>query len=163
MEENRHGLYAVLGGMALPFILLRVMFWPPNKDEHPYFALGVASTKYFAGGNDSGFGHDLFDDQLVMIHVRKFKGPLHYFKHGMIKLLTGELSRQFFDSTLPEDIEIQMGSQFTITKDHDFHFITDGTTTVNWKGRHVMFQCLPETIPYFVSNEVMEQKLKTCE
>ena len=149
LEKHRHGLYAVFGALAIPFIILQVLFRPPNKSEEPYFALLVASTKNFMGGEDSGFGLDLFDDNLVMIHLKQFKGSIHYIKTLMVKMLSGDMAKQYFEGTLPDEVEIKIGSQFTFDN-HDFHFILDGTTTVDCKGSSVRMESLHEAIPYFV-------------
>jgi hypothetical protein len=148
-EKHRHGMYSVFGTPALMSIILKTVFSPPNKDESPYFALLIASTRNFAGGMDSGFGMDLFDDKLVMLHAKQYNGPFRYIKELMINMSTGELARQYFTSTLPEGVEVKIGEKFTF-KDHDFHFILDGTSTVGQKGRTVTVESVQESIPYFV-------------
>lgn len=148
-EKHRHGMYAVFGAPALVAIVLKVIFSPPNIDESPYFALLVASTKNFAGGMDSGFGMDLFDDKLVMLHAKRYNGPFRYIKEMMVNMGTGELAKQYFESTLPDGVEVKIGKQFTF-QNHDFHFILDGTTTVSQKGTSVTIESVPEAVPYFV-------------
>mmetsp|Transcript_28969 Transcript_28969/g.58175 ORF Transcript_28969/g.58175 Transcript_28969/m.58175 type:complete len:363 (+) Transcript_28969:233-1321(+) len=148
-EKHRHGMYSVFGTPALMSLILKTVFSPPNKDESPYFALLIASTRNFAGGMDSGFGMDLFDDKLVMLHAKQYNGPFRYIKELMINMGTGELVRQYFTSTLPEGVEVKIGEKFTF-KDHDFHFILDGTSTVGQKGRTVTVESVQESIPYFV-------------
>lgn len=148
-EQHRHGMYSVFGTPALMSIILKTIFSPPNKDETPYFALLIASTTNFAGGMDSGFGMDLFDDKLVMLHAKQYNGPFRYIKELMINMGTGELARQYFTSTLPEGVEVKIGEKFTF-QDHDFHFILDGTSTVSKKGRSVTVESVQDSIPYFV-------------
>eukprot|EP00985_Skeletonema_marinoi_P019385 scaffold11093_cov120-Skeletonema_marinoi.AAC.1 len=127
-EKHRHGMYSVIGTPALMSIIIKTVFSPPNKDESPYFALLIASTRNFAGGMDSGFGIgiDLFDDNLVMLHAKQYNGPFRYIKELMINMGTGELARQYFTSTLPEGVEVKIGEKITF-KDHgpDVQPLTD--------------------------------------
>ena len=101
------------------------------------------------GGEDSGFGIDLFDDQLIMIHLKQFLGPYHLIKSFMMKMFTGDLAKNYFESKVPSGVEVKVANQFML-ENHDFHFITDGTTSVGLKGNHISVESLPEAIPYFV-------------
>ena len=148
-EKHRHGLYAVFGKPALVSIILKTVFSPPNRNESPYFALLIASTKNFAGGMDSGFGMDLFDEKLVMLHATKFNGPFRYIKDMLVNMSTGELAEQYRTSTLPDGVNIKVGEKF-VFNNHDFHFILDGTTTVFQKGRSITVENVKGAVPYFV-------------
>ena len=148
-EKHRHGLYAVFGKPALVSIILKTVFSPPNRNESPYFALLIASTKNFAGGMDSGFSMDLFGEKLVMLHATKFNGPFRYIKDMLVNMSTGELAEQYRTSTLPDGVKIKVGEKF-VFNNHDFHFILDGTTTVFQKGRSITVENVKGAVPYFV-------------
>jgi len=148
-EGHRSGLYAVFGKIILPFIMLPMIFSPPNKNESPYFSMLIASTKNFAGGNDSGFDLDLFDNKLLMLHVVQYEGGLHYIQNVLGGMFSGDLARWYKDSKLPKGLEVKLENRFDLD-DHDFHFVLDGTTTVALKGKPVSVECLGEALPYFV-------------
>lgn len=152
LEQHRHGLYAVFGALILPFIILKTLFFPPNKNEEPYFALMITNTRNFMGGEDTGFDIDLFDEKLLMVHLPQYRGAWHYIKTVMIDTIKGDTAKLYYDSALPEGMEVEMGTQFTVDE-HDFHFILDGTTTVDLKGSPVTFTNLHGAIPYFVLSD----------
>ena len=151
MDQHRHSSYAVFGGFALLGIMLSTLYNPPNRTEIPYFALMIASTANFMGGNDSGFGMDLFDEELLMVHQIEYKGMWHYLQILMFKMGTGTLAKQYFENRalIPKELQVQIGSDFTF-ENHSFHFIVDGTTTVDFQATSVCINNLPGTLPYFV-------------
>lgn len=96
VERHRPTLYAAFGESAITVLILYTMLKIPFMSEHDRtpIVMSVFNSDYEGFGLNYRFGVSTFDDKMIIIYMKEYKGLLPLFKM-LGRLVSGELAQDF--------------------------------------------------------------------